>query len=408
MSRPQRFASFTCLALVIAAPVVVPAQGVARIDLLGATQVMGTSPDANVARQSAIGAAAIVRPTGFVFGDLRADGLARDPRVSAWSVDAGMMSRAPGAWRLGWTASASGAGATDMPGMFGAPGMIGARPVWNARATASARFGGTGVWVGAGPGTGGGSGAAGAWALLGNALVSATVETDRVGTVRREIRQVPVHGFDSVYTDTAGWHVYPATWTRVDTSLARFLGAAPAFTLRADWAAGRWAVSAWATRRAQSDTVGTAAFAATVTTKVANGVGLVAGAGASSRGAAGPPARYVSFGVRLWSPTFVRPAPAPVRPVARAFMLEPAGAGRYRITLRAPFARTVEVTGDFNGWTSTALAEASPGVWELTLDLAPGVHMLNVRVNGEAWTVPPGVHTAADEFNGRVGLIVVP
>jgi hypothetical protein len=32
---------------------------------------------------------------------------------------------------------------------------------------------------------------------------------------------------------------------------------------------------------------------------------------------------------------------------------------------------------------------------------------VNIRVNGDAWTAPPGTPSIEDEFNGTVGLVVV-
>jgi len=43
----------------------------------------------------------------------------------------------------------------------------------------------------------------------------------------------------------------------------------------------------------------------------------------------------------------------------------------------------------------------------VTLPIAPGVHRLAIRVDGDRWTTPPGVVTVADEFQGTVGVIVV-
>ena len=45
--------------------------------------------------------------------------------------------------------------------------------------------------------------------------------------------------------------------------------------------------------------------------------------------------------------------------------------------------------------------------WEVTLPIAPGVHRLAIRIDGDRWTTPPGVVPVADEFQGTVGVIVV-
>jgi 1,4-alpha-glucan branching enzyme len=112
--------------------------------------------------------------------------------------------------------------------------------------------------------------------------------------------------------------------------------------------------------------------------------------------------------VRLWSPSNRRPMAAPVRPRATAFALTPAGNGVYRVMLRIPGARTAEISGDFNQWTPVSLRETSDGVWEASVPIAPGTHRVNVRINGDRWTAPPGLPAVNDEFAGRVGIIIVP
>ena len=46
--------------------------------------------------------------------------------------------------------------------------------------------------------------------------------------------------------------------------------------------------------------------------------------------------------------------------------------------------------------------------WELAMQIAPGAHRLNIRVDGGEWRAPPGAGSAQDEFNGVVGLVVIP
>lgn len=78
-------------------------------------------------------------------------------------------------------------------------------------------------------------------------------------------------------------------------------------------------------------------------------------------------------------------------------------------TLRvlAPGARAVEIMGDFTDWKEIALAHRGSGVWEAALQIAPGVHRLNLRVNGGAWLVPLGTRPEEGEFGDKVGVIVV-
>jgi 1,4-alpha-glucan branching enzyme len=98
---------------------------------------------------------------------------------------------------------------------------------------------------------------------------------------------------------------------------------------------------------------------------------------------------------------------APVRPRATAFAFMPSGNGVYRVIVRVPGARTAEISGDFNQWTAVTMHETSSGVWEASVAMTPGTHRINVRINGDRWTEPPGVPAVNDEFAGRVGIIIV-
>jgi hypothetical protein len=119
--------------------------------------------------------------------------------------------------------------------------------------------------------------------------------------------------------------------------------------------------------------------------------------------------RFASLGVRLTRGRQIRPAlPAPVRPAAQSLAITREHDDLYRVTLRVPSARSVEIAGDFCSWRPVVLRETSPNTWEVTLPMTPGTHRINVRVNGDAWAAPAGVATVDDEFNGRVGVVVVP
>jgi hypothetical protein len=86
-----------------------------------------------------------------------------------------------------------------------------------------------------------------------------------------------------------------------------------------------------------------------------------------------------------------------------------AGSGNTRaIRVQAPGATTVELTGDFTQWEPVRLRSAGGGWWTVTLPIDPGTHQMNVRANGRAWTVPPGLTSFDDEFGGVVGVLNVP
>lgn len=82
--------------------------------------------------------------------------------------------------------------------------------------------------------------------------------------------------------------------------------------------------------------------------------------------------------------------------------------GERVIRVKAPSARTVEIASDFTQWKPLALTRGSDGWWSVTLPLAPGTYQINLRVDGGAWLVPPGLVAVSDEFGGNVGILAVP
>lgn len=119
-------------------------------------------------------------------------------------------------------------------------------------------------------------------------------------------------------------------------------------------------------------------------------------------------ARFVELGFRIAPSVLKRPRlPTGVRPVAAAFAVEDAARGQRTLRIRVPSARSVELSGDFTNWKPIALSRTDDDRWEATLPIAPGIHRVAIRVDGDAWTPPPGVSTVPDEFQGTVGVIVV-
>jgi hypothetical protein len=182
-------------------------------------------------------------------------------------------------------------------------------------------------------------------------------------------------------------------------------------TARLSWAGGPVALDATTglSPKFQSSPASMWGYA-TATVALASRLSLVASAGAdaSRTWVSVPRSRFVNLGVRVSPASLARPpAPPHVRPTAASFALRE-DAGAYVVSLRVPSARSVELSGDFNDWHAVRLREARPDVWEATVALTPGLHRVNMRVNGDAWTAPPGLATANDEFNGTVGLLVVP
>lgn len=85
---------------------------------------------------------------------------------------------------------------------------------------------------------------------------------------------------------------------------------------------------------------------------------------------------------------------------------DPDGTRTIRVRLPAG-ARRVELMADFTDWIAIPLSAAADGSWIVSLFVAPGVHRVNVRVDGGEWRAPPGLPAVRDEFGGEVGVLVV-
>jgi len=117
--------------------------------------------------------------------------------------------------------------------------------------------------------------------------------------------------------------------------------------------------------------------------------------------------RYMTIGVRIGT-TSARPADPyretleRYRPVPSADPPVTAGVevvGRV-LRIRADDAGKVEVMGDFTDWEPVPVTGAG-------IVLAPGPHLLAIRIDGGPWEVPEGATRVKDEFGTEVGLIVV-
>jgi Glycogen recognition site of AMP-activated protein kinase len=70
-------------------------------------------------------------------------------------------------------------------------------------------------------------------------------------------------------------------------------------------------------------------------------------------------------------------------------------------------ATLVSIAGDWNGWTSIALARGGTDTWTITLPLAAGTYHFTVLVDGTPWAIPDGVPTVPDGMGGRVAILTV-
>lgn len=130
-----------------------------------------------------------------------------------------------------------------------------------------------------------------------------------------------------------------------------------------------------------------------------------------------PGGRFLSLGVRMAlrrparaashaPPLAARDGGGAASPIA-GFEVRSAPVAQRLLRVRAPGARRVEIAGDFTDWEPRPLARAADGWWTITLPIDPGTHQMNVRLDGTAWVVPPGLTTITDE-SGTSGLLVIP
>jgi hypothetical protein len=276
-------------------------------------------------------------------------------------------------------------------------------------AALSAKVGATGAWVG----TSRPSNAPlqlnlGAWRSLGSAVFSITSQTQLMRVSGPRTYQWR----DSTYidTDTLDHWSYGPWQTATDGNVTRQERWSDV-EARVDWSHDRLSLSAAMSGRRARDSIAAKTWGrATATYQVTARMALVAGGGtvpaATRSGVAS--SRFATFGLRFAPAALLRPAlPPAVRPSATAIVVRAVAPGSYKVTLRVPNARTVELSGDFNQWAPVSLRETQPNVWEVTLPMKPGVHHVNVRIDGDAWTAPPGLPATDDEFNGRVGILIV-
>lgn len=89
--------------------------------------------------------------------------------------------------------------------------------------------------------------------------------------------------------------------------------------------------------------------------------------------------------------------------------LQPCDCVGGRLTIVAGTAAVVEVSGDFTDWEPVALAPSDrPGTWRFAAPIPPGTYRFNIRIDRGEWIVPAGVTRLEDEYEGQVGLLIVP
>ena len=135
-----------------------------------------------------------------------------------------------------------------------------------------------------------------------------------------------------------------------------------------------------------------------------------------------PAGRYISLALRLPHgrlPATRRPPPPPPPPRPRipdlpvalrlAMVTGPAldSTDIREVRVWAPGARTVEIMADFVDWLPVPLVRQPNGEWRGYYRIAPGLHRVNVRLDGTELDAPLNWPTEKDEFLGLVALVLI-
>ncbi|HEX6965882.1 MAG TPA: glycogen-binding domain-containing protein [Gemmatimonadaceae bacterium] len=184
------------------------------------------------------------------------------------------------------------------------------------------------------------------------------------------------------------------------------------------WTGASFELSGTLTTRRGDDVVPNGAWGnASATLWLSRRMALVAGGGryASDPVQSLPGGRYFTLSLRLGTrpvayPTVHvrRPARVPARPgAARAVDVRDGSDGQRIVRIQVADAERVELMGDFTDWRPVSLVNTFRDDWEIALPIAPGTHYINVRIDGGDWSVPATIPSMADDFNGRVGVLIV-
>jgi len=101
------------------------------------------------------------------------------------------------------------------------------------------------------------------------------------------------------------------------------------------------------------------------------------------------------------------PVSLPHAILVKSFEVRPGVSGTQKIVIHVGGVETVDVMGDFSDWSPLTLVRRGRDLWELSIPLSPGMHRINVRVDGGPWMAPPGIPTVHGTYSGDVGLMIV-
>ena len=96
-----------------------------------------------------------------------------------------------------------------------------------------------------------------------------------------------------------------------------------------------------------------------------------------------------------------------LKPTATAWKSEVLPDDRLIVRVHLRDVASAEIAGDFTDWKPVALERLHGGWWYQVLHVTPGVHRVQLRLDGGAWQSPPGLPRTDDGPGGPSGTLVV-
>jgi len=111
--------------------------------------------------------------------------------------------------------------------------------------------------------------------------------------------------------------------------------------------------------------------------------------------------------VKPVGPVMARPVPPPPK-IAPPTVVPVTTMRKVEMSFDAPFAKFVNIAGDFNAWEMTTLAlRKTDSVWKITLELKPGAYQYKFLVDGEWVNDPNNVRTVPNQFGSLNNVLEV-
>jgi hypothetical protein len=100
--------------------------------------------------------------------------------------------------------------------------------------------------------------------------------------------------------------------------------------------------------------------------------------------------------------------PVPPAPKIAPPTVVPVPARKVEMSFDAPFAKFVNIAGDFNAWEMTTLAlRKTDSLWKIMLELKPGTYQYKFLVDGEWVNDPNNVRTTPNQFGSLNNVLEV-